>query len=146
MFLVSPSDSEKNDWLPFISMCLLKFSSCACAATSFLLKCSLASTISFYKIQRWKFDKLKLYSIYFPRPWRVDKKPPQGGSVDLFFNTNHAKLVSFIDSTDQLCDPFLSYFIDLDVVYLIMMTQLLCNCSFPHCRRPNQKDSDWLQK
>lgn len=48
------------------------------------------------------------------------------------------------DSTDQLCDLVLGYFVDLDVVYLIMTAQLLCNCSFPHCRRPKQKDSDWL--
>lgn len=82
------------------------------------------------------------------RLWRVCNKSPQGGSQHLFLNTYQAKLACLAcsDSTDQLCDLFLSYFIDLYVMYLIMTAQLLCNRSFPHCRRPKQKDSDWLQK
>jgi len=48
-------------------------------------------------------------------------------------------------STDQLINLLLDDPFDADVVYLVMLAELLGNSCFPHSWRTNQADSYWLK-
>lgn len=48
-------------------------------------------------------------------------------------------------STNQLCSLFFNDLFDLDVVYLVMTAELLCNSGFTHSWRSNKADPNWLQ-
>lgn len=53
--------------------------------------------------------------------------------------------MKFLARTDQLCNLFLNDLFDLDVVYLVVIAELLWNSGFTHRWRSNHADSDGLQ-
>lgn len=50
-----------------------------------------------------------------------------------------------IDLTDQFCNLFLNDLFELDVVYLVVAAELLCNSGFANSWRSNKADSNRLQ-
>lgn len=82
----------------------------------------------------------------------VFRRTPTRGQIFSFSYKTAVRKTKFVqkkivitDLTDQLCNPFLNDLFDLDVDYLVVTAELLCNSGFANSWRSYKADSNRLQ-